>query len=77
MPQEEELELGGPIFDDGTTRVRFGNGVEKEWKKTDDSSRRGYRSRVPLIDDSIHSTNYHDDHKEKALHPSMSVLARD
>ena len=57
MPQEEEL--GGPIFDvqdmnDGTTLVRFGNGVEKEWKKTDDSSRRGYGSRVPLAPPGAH-----------------------
>ena len=57
MPQEEEL--GGPIFDvqdmqDGTTLVRFSNGVEKEWKKTDDASRRGFGSRVPLAPSGAH-----------------------
>ncbi len=57
MPQEEEL--GGPIFDvqhlqDGTTLVRLSNGVEKQWKKTDDASRRGLGSRVPLAPTGAH-----------------------
>jgi len=57
MPQEEEL--GGPIFDvknlqDGTTLVRLSNGVIKQWKKTDDASRRGLGSRVPLAPPGAH-----------------------
>mmetsp|Transcript_20948 Transcript_20948/g.30814 ORF Transcript_20948/g.30814 Transcript_20948/m.30814 type:complete len:1041 (-) Transcript_20948:80-3202(-) len=49
----EDIELGGPIFDvqdmrDGTSVIRFGKGVEKEWRKTDDESNRGLGSRTPL-----------------------------
>ena len=57
MPQEQEL--GGPLFDvqdmdDGTTLLRFSNGVEKEWKNTDDASRRGLGSRKPLAPPGAH-----------------------
>jgi len=57
MPQEEEL--GGPLFDvqdmdDGTTLLRFSNGVEKVWKNTDDASRRGMGSRKPLAPPGAH-----------------------
>ncbi len=49
----EEPELGGPIFDvqemrDGTTVVHFSKGVEREWKKADDASRRGMGTRKPM-----------------------------
>jgi len=51
MPQEEEL--GGPIFDiqdldDGSVVVYFGREVQKKWKKSDDLSRKGQGSRMPL-----------------------------
>lgn len=58
MPQEEEL--GGPIFhieelnNYGDVVVRFGNNVERKWKKTDDASERGIGSRTLLAPEGAH-----------------------
>ena len=52
MPQE--IELGGPIFkvgsfsEDGDVVIRFGRDVERNWKKTDESSKRGIGTRELL-----------------------------
>lgn len=70
MPQEEEL--GGPIFDiqdmrDGTTRIRFSNAVQKEWKRKDDASRRGMGSRTPLAPPGSHVWKTSDASIEKKM----------
>jgi len=70
MPQEEEL--GGPIFDiqdmrDGTTRIRFSNLVQKEWKRKDDAARRGLGSRTPLAPPGAHVWKTSDASIEKKM----------
>ena len=58
MPQEEEL--GGPIFDieelnqNGDILIKFGRDVERNWRKTDDASKRGIGSREPLAPEGAH-----------------------
>jgi hypothetical protein len=47
--------LGGPLsdaqdMDTGTTLLHFSNGVEQEWKNTDDASRRGLAEKDKEID---------------------------
>ena len=57
LAQEEEL--GGPIFDleelrDGTVLVQFGRETMKKWKSTDDQSKKGMGSRMPLAPEGAH-----------------------
>jgi len=57
MAQEEEL--GGPIFEleernDGTVRIQFGRETMKKWKSTDEQSRKGLGSRMPLAPEGAH-----------------------
>ena len=58
MPQEEEL--GGPIFHveklngNGQILVKFGRDVERNWRKSDDASRRGFGTRKPFAPEGAH-----------------------
>ena len=71
MPQEEEL--GGPIFNieelnqKGDVLVRFGKDVQRNWKKSDDASRRGIGSRKPLAPEGAHVWKTADASVEKKM----------
>lgn len=71
MPQEEEL--GGPIFNveeldqKGNILVRFGRDVEKNWRKSDEASKRGIGSRTPLAPEGAHVWKTADASVEKKM----------